>query len=327
VALARSFAADEKSVVNLLSVGGVQQVLLEVRVAEMNRDTFKRLGFNWSIQSGSDLFYTFLGGLSSLDGSGSLTLSDDVTAALSVSGGDTTVDGIIDALRKNGLVKILAEPNLVCLSGQTADFLAGGEIPVPVPQGLGTVAIEYKPFGVGLTFTPTVLSGNRINLKVQPEVSELDDSRAVEISDVTVPAIETRRASTVVELGDGQSFAIAGLIKDNLRENISKIPLLGEIPVLGTLFRSQDFQKNRSELVIIVTPHLAKPTNMAEQTLPTDGFKEPDWFEFYLLGMDESRDSHAGQPKAASAAAKVPPAADRGGFDGSYGPVVPGEGR
>ncbi|MGE4557344.1 MAG: type II and III secretion system protein family protein [Desulfovibrionaceae bacterium] len=327
VALAQSFTTGENSVVNLLAVGGVHQVLLEVRVAEMNRDTFKRLGFNWSIQSGSDLFYTFLGGLSSLDGSGSLTLSDDVTAALSVSGGDTTVDGIIDALRKNGLVKILAEPNLVCLSGQTADFLAGGEIPVPVPQGLGTVAIEYKPFGVGLTFTPTVLAGNRINLKVQPEVSELDDSRAVEISDVTVPAIETRRASTVVELGDGQSFAIAGLIKDNVRENISKIPLLGEIPVLGALFRSQDFQKNRSELVIIVTPHLAKPTNMAEQTLPTDGFKEPDWFEFYLLGMDESRESHAGRPKAASAAEQVPAAADQGGFDGSYGPVIPGEGR
>jgi len=327
VALAQSFTTGENSVVNLLAVGGVHQVLLEVRVAEMNRDTFKRLGFNWSIQSGSDLFYTFLGGLSSLDGSGSLTLSDDVTAALSVSGGDTTVDGIIDALRKNGLVKILAEPNLVCLSGQTADFLAGGEIPVPVPQGLGTVAIEYKPFGVGLTFTPTVLAGNRINLKVQPEVSELDDSRAVEISDVTVPAIETRRASTVVELGDGQSFAIAGLIKDNVRENISKIPLLGEIPVLGALFRSQDFQKNRSELVIIVTPHLAKPTNMAEQTLPTDGFKEPDWFEFYLLGMDESRESHAGRPKAASAAERAPAAADQGGFDGSYGPVVPGEGR
>ncbi len=131
-----------------------------------------------------------------------------------------------------------------------------------------------------------------------------------------------------MELASGQTFAIAGLIKDNLRENISKMPFLGEIPVLGTLFRSQEFQKNQSELVILVTPHLAKQANMAEQALPTDGFQEPDWFEYYLLGMDESSDSHAGRPKAqASAAAPAPtPAGDESGFDGSYGPVVPGEG-
>jgi pilus assembly protein CpaC len=329
VSLAQNFAAEEEGVVNLLSVGGVHQIMLEVRVAEMTRDTFKRLGFNWRIQSGGDIFYTFLGGLTGMGAVGdALSISDDVTGSLSVNRGRSTVDGFIDALRKNGLIKILAEPNLVCLSGQTAEFLAGGEIPIPVPQGLGTVAIEYKPFGVGLTFTPTVISGKRINLKVQPEVSDLDDTRAVEIADMTIPAIETRRASTTVELAGGQTFAIAGLIKDNLRENISKFPFLGEVPVLGTLFRSQEFKKNRSELVILVTPHLAKPANMAEQTVPGENFQEPDWFEYYLLGMEEGRGS--GKPRNTAEArpsSHGAPEAQDGGFDGAYGPMLPGEGK
>jgi pilus assembly protein CpaC len=176
---------------------------------------------------------------------------------------------------------------LVAVSGQEAAFLAGGEFPIPVPQAFGVVTIQFKKFGVGLTFTPNVLSDNHISMTVAPEVSELDFTNAIRTQGFVIPAITTRRASTVIELGDGQSFAIGGLLRDNVRETVRKVPGLGNLPILGALFRSSAFQKDETELLIIVTPHLVKPLDTSTQALPTDFFVEPNDFEFYLLGFAE----------------------------------------
>jgi pilus assembly protein CpaC len=292
LALAASYAPENK-INNMLQVAGVQQVMLEVRVAEMARSLAKQLGVNLNYARGGDFGITTLGGLTQVvnpqdamlaAGPVGLLVSPAINSLFRFHSGSASWTGFIDALKEDGLAKVLAEPTLIAQSGQTASFLAGGEFPVPVPQGLGTVAIEYKPFGVGLAFTPTVLS-DKINIKVAPEVSELDFSTAVRFSGFVVPGLTTRRASTTVELGDGQSFAIAGLLRDSARETISKYPLIGDIPILGSLFRSKSFQKNETELIIIVTPHLVKPLNMAEQTLPTDYYVEPDDAEFYLWGV------------------------------------------
>ena len=294
IALARSFVPEDK-INNLIEVGGVHQVMLEVRIAEMSRSTTKRLGINFNYVNGNDFGVSLLGGLSQLvDPTESnlgtpapfaLNVSPAVNALFRFSSGNSTWTGLIDALKEDGLVKILAEPTLIALSGQTANFLAGGEFPVPVPQGLGTVAIEYKNFGVGLNFTPTVLSEDVISIKVAPDVSELDFSTAVKFSGFVVPGVTTRRASTTIELADGQSFAIAGILQETARENVDKYPVLGDIPVLGALFSSKAYQNNETELVILVTPHIVKPLNMAEQTLPTDFYIEPDDAEFYLWGI------------------------------------------
>ena len=309
-ALARSYAPKGK-INNLIEVGGVHQVMLEVRIAEMSRSTTKRLGINFSWVNGNDFGVSLLGGLSSFaaDGVGASIGSSAVNALFRFSSGNSTWTGLIDALKEDGLVKVLAEPTLIALSGQSANFLAGGDFPIPVPQGLGTVAIEYKTFGVGLNFTPTVLSEDVINIKVAPEVSELDFSTAVQFSGFVVPGITTRQASTTVELADGQSFAIAGLLRDSVKEQVSKFPLLGDIPILGALFRSSSFLKNETELIIIVTPHLVKPLNMAKQTLPTDFYIEPSDAEFYLEGRMEGREN--GQP------------AVRGKLDGDFGHTMP----
>ncbi|MCD4812061.1 type II and III secretion system protein family protein, partial [bacterium] len=215
-----------------------------------------------------------------------LLVSPAVNSLFTFNKGSATWTGFVDALKEDGLVKILAEPTLIALSGQTAYFLAGGEYPVPIPSEDG-IAIHYKPFGVTLSFSPTVLNEDKISIKVAPEVSELDFSIALQVGGYTVPGLSTRRASTVVELADGQSFAIAGLLKETIRDSMSKFPLLGDIPVLGALFRSRAFQKNETELIIIVTPHLVKPLDPAKQTLPTDFYIEPDDTEIYILGLME----------------------------------------
>lgn len=191
-------------------------------------------------------------------------------------------------LEGNGLARVLAEPTLVALSGQSATFLAGGEIPIPIAQGLGTISVEYKPFGIGLTVSPTVLANDRIALKVAPEASELNYAQAVQLNGTIVPGISTRRADTTVELGDGESFVIGGLVSRQTASNIDKVPLLGDIPVLGTLFKSMEFQRDETELVIVVTPHLVQP--MARGTVTDDalpGHKEqddPGVWRSYLLG-------------------------------------------
>lgn len=314
LALAQSFAPKGK-VNNLIEVGGVHQVMLEVRIAEIARSTTKRLGVNFNWVDGDRFGISLLGGLSSLDSSTSgsafdLSISPSVNALFRFDSGSTTWTGIIDALKEDGLAKVLAEPTLIALSGQSANFLAGGEFPVPIPQGLGTTAIEYKKFGVGLNFTPTVLGSNRINIQVTPEVSELDFSTAVQFSGFVIPGLTTRTTTTTIELGDGQSFAIAGLLRENILESVHKFPLLGDIPILGALFRSQSFLKNETELVIVVTPRLVKPLDMAIQPLPTDFFIEPTDSEFYLQGLLEGRPNKAqGQLQ--------------GNLDGDFGHAIP----
>lgn len=318
-ALGIAEAYAPKKVTNLLQVGGVQQVMLEVRVAEMNRELIRRLGVNLGAVARDGFGVTALNQLTSLLGGGSVggsggvfssssALAQDVTSsltgALGFRTGSITWTGYIDALKEQNIVKVLAKPTLVALSGQEAAFLAGGEFPIPVPQAFGVLSIQFKKFGVGLTFSPTVLSNRHINITVAPEVSELDFSNALRVSGFTIPAITTRRASTVIELANGQSFAIGGLLRDNVRESVKKFPVLGDIPVLGALFRSSSFQKNETELVIIVTPHLVKPLDMTAQTLPTDYYVEPNDFEFFLMGYAE-KGGFGGRPNLMSPAAET----------------------
>lgn len=322
--LALAEAEAPEKVVNLLRVDGVQQVMLEVRVAEMTRTAMKRMGVNLFGTFSNFTFYSFLNKLSSASTLGSaVTLTDDVNGVVQWSSGSTSITGLFDALKSNGLIRTLAEPTLTCVSGESADFLVGGEVPIPVPQALGRIAIEFKPFGIGLAFTPTVLSSGLINLKVSPEVSDLDYSKKLSFAGYEVPAVTTRKASTTIDLADGQSFAIAGLISDQLKENSNRFPGLGDIPILGTLFRSTDFEKSKTELVIIVTAHLAKPLDMTKQTLPTDGFKEADDFEFYMMGLLEGKkDKPRTEPASAAPDTTPQPGTvvrPESGFDGEFG--------
>jgi len=290
LSLASAFAPEDK-IHNIAEVGGVHQVMLEVRVAEMQRSVGRNLGINFSYSRGNDFFASFLGGLTSLgdlvDTGSEILVSPAVNSIFQFTSGDSFWTFFLDMLKTEGLVKILAEPTLMALSGQTATFLVGGEFPIPVPQGDDSITIEYKEYGVGLNFTPTVMSKDKIGIQVSPNVSELDFTNAVQLGGVFAPALTTRKASTTIELGDGESFAIAGLLQDNVRNAVSKYPILGDIPVLGALFKSQQFQKNKTELVIIVTPHIVKPINQGNPRLPTDFFNEPDDAEFYLLGAME----------------------------------------
>jgi pilus assembly protein CpaC len=323
LALAGPYAPldEEKKpkIINLMEVAGVHQVMLEVRVSEMSRSLLRRLGFNFNYisSSGRTIGLNLLSKLTSLPAAGfpsaGINVSDSVNAIFRFLADGTTWTVFIDALKEEGLLKVLAEPTLITLSGKTANFLAGGEIPIPIPQSTGaggtTITIEYKPFGIGLNFTPTVLSNKKINMQVAPEVSELDFSNAITASGFVVPAITTRRVSTVIELADGQSFAIAGLLKEDIREIVSKFPVLGDIPVLGALFRSSSFKKNETELIVIVTAHLVKPLDMTKQTLPTDQYVEPNDFEFYLLGNLEGKGKRSNPTK--------------GGLEGDFGHILP----
>lgn len=318
VSLAKAYAPDGK-IQNLVEVGGVHQVMLEVRVCEMSRSLTKRLGINIFYNRGGEFAVSTLGGLADLVQPGSAefltpplgwTASPAVNSFIRFNSGSATWTALIDALEEDSLIKVLAEPTLITLSGQSANFLAGGEFPVPVPQGLGTAAIEYKPFGVGLAFTPVVLSKDKINIKVNPEVSNLDFSTAVQFQGFIVPGLRTRRASTSIELGDGQSFAIAGLLSNNVRTVVNKFPFLGEIPILGMLFQSKEFQREESELIIIVTPHLVKPLDHEKQTVPTDFYVEPNDAEFYLFGFLEGR-------------AKNNASVVSGNIDGEFGHSIP----
>jgi pilus assembly protein CpaC len=322
LSIAEAFAPKGK-IRNQVEVAGVQEVMLEVRVAEMSKRLTRELGFNIIYRNKEEFGIGLLNQIGTLAKTGSGNLPEAGAGVLSnffvspasnllfrFNRGSSSWTTLIDALRDDGMVKILAEPTLIALSGQSAQFLAGGEYPVPVPQGLGTVGIEYKKYGVELGFTPTVLSENKINIRVNPSVSELDYSTAVVIEGFVVPGLTTRSASTIVELADGQSFAIAGLLSESMRENVAKYPALGDIPILGQLFRSQNFRRNESELVIIVTPRLVKPLDPNKQTLPTDFFVESDDFEFYVLGMLEGR----GCPTSSNA---------KGQLDGDFGHAVP----
>jgi len=216
------------------------------------------------------------------------------------------------------LARILAEPTLITTSGQTANFLAGGEFPIPVEVD-DDLTIEYKAFGVALNFTPTVLNSGKISMALKPEVSELDYKNAIQLEGFVIPAITTRRLSTVIELADGQSFAVAGLLRDDIRETISKFPVLGDIPILGALFRSTAYQKNETELVVIVTPHLVKPLDITKQTLPTDQYVDPNDFEFYLLGKTEG----LAEPAAKTPGSVQSSGSGKGSLEGDFGHIAP----
>lgn len=266
--LAARAAGTPEAVVNQLSVVAPNQVNLRVRVAEISRSVQKQLGFDWSA-SGSIKSTTI-----------SLGASNPFAAAqntLGIAGniGAFSLSAALDALDDEGLIKILAEPNLTAMTGETASFLAGGEFPILVPDSDGRITIEYKQFGVSLAFTPTIIDDGRINLHVRPEVSQLSNTNAVTLQNFQVPAITTRRAETTVELGSGQSFAVAGLIQNNVTHDVSKVPGLADIPILGALFQSDNFQRDESELVILVTPYVVKPISKGKYSAPTDGFVPP----------------------------------------------------
>jgi pilus assembly protein CpaC len=305
---ARGGAATDKSpvgrvrVVNMLSVSAPQQVMLEVKIAEVSKTLLERLegGTTWKFNSGS--WATTL-------------LSNFITGTAGGMLEHRKSNGNLlraDAQKTDGLVRILAEPNVMAVSGQEGSFLAGGRIFIPVAQDNNKVSLEEKEFGVGLRFTPTVLAGGRINLRVAPEVSEVSRegigiTAAGFTGSAVLPLITTRRASTTVQLYDGQSFAIGGLIKNNLTTTMKGLPVLGEVPILGALFRSADYQQDRSELVFVVTVHLVKPL-APNYSLPTDKVPAPGRAEFLLLGKMEGKQA----PEAAGAAPAAAPGGTRG---------------
>lgn len=289
--------SDVSPVLNFMQVASSQQVMLRVRVGEVQRDALKQLGFDWStFGSPGNLFYQL--GIGSgverfiADSDGAFNIeSSAATRGYTRFGwtkGGTTVDTLIKSLESDGLFKLLAEPNLVAISGEEAEFLAGGEIPLPIPQpgsgGGSSITIEYKPFGVSVKFKPYVLTQNRLRIEVQPEVSALDSANAVLISGFSVPALTTRRARTTVELAPGESFMIAGLLKDEVRASVDQLPGVKELPVIGALFRSTEFQRNESELVIAVTPYIVDPLKNADIKLPTDNFVAPTQMDMLFYG-------------------------------------------
>jgi pilus assembly protein CpaC len=277
-----------KKIINLLGLGEVPQVLLEVKVAEVSKKLTDKLGVELGLAGSDGSFNYSL--LSSFLTGGALSIPAGSGGGISLTDGNDSLK--LEAEIKNGLIKVLAEPNIIAVSGQEGAFLAGGKIFIPVPQSsaLGsTITLEEREYGVGLKFLPTVLESGKINLRVTPEVSELalEGTTVRSGANVSVlPTISTRRASTTVQLMDGQTFAIGGLIKNNITETVKAFPVLGEIPILGALFRSSEFISDRSELMFIVTPRLVKPVS-APIALPTDRFVPPSRSEFLLEGRME----------------------------------------
>jgi pilus assembly protein CpaC len=308
-------------ITNLLAVKGSQQVMLSVRFAEVGRSVVKDLGLNTGVQLNSRTnTYAITSGDALLRGAIAATsFATGVTSAIRL--GNVTLNLLFDALEKKGAVKTLAEPNLIALSGDTASFLAGGEFPVPVAQagaagGAPTITIEYKAFGVALAFTPTVIGDDLINILVSPEVSRIDPNNSITLAGFQIPGLTTRRAKTTVELRDGESFAIAGLLQNDFQDTVRQFPLLADIPILGALLRSTDFQRNETELVIIVTPHLVKPSPPGALTTPADRFVLPSDLELFGFGRVES--SASGLPASTGTLNR----AGAGGVEGRYGHII-----
>jgi pilus assembly protein CpaC len=321
VMVARQFAPDP---INTVTVLQAQQVMLEVRFVEASRQAGRELGFQWnsfgqntlsnigSRTQANQLPITQLGSTfeQRLDRSSGLAGPNVVPTQLPISPivaagvlsgtapygfllgelnrAGLSIDVALNALEQKGLARSLAEPNLVALSGDTASFLAGGEFPIPVPGQLGAVTIDYKRYGVGLAFTPTVLHGSLINLKIEPEVSQLDTSHPVQVAGISVPPLIVRRASTTVELRDGQSFVIGGLLQNQSNTAQQQLPWLGDVPVLGALFRSAEYQKNETDLAIIVTPRLVRPIPPGTPVkTPLDNTLPANDIDFFLMGKSE----------------------------------------
>ncbi len=275
--LAMSFLKENQNIVNLLDTSGGDQVMLKVKIAEVSRSELKRFGislesllntgnFLFGIGTGRDVFDATAGTFT--------RTALDNSLFTQVNTGSVSINGVIDALEDDGLITVLAEPNLTTKSGVKASFLAGGEFPIPVVGQDNSVTIEFRPFGVSLDFTPIVMSENKISLAVAPEVSAISTNNAVEANGFVIPSITTRRVSTTVELGSGESFAIAGLMRADGSNDIEKVPGLGDIPVLGNLFRSSEFRNDQTELVIIVTPYIVNAVkDIKKLKTPLDGYK------------------------------------------------------
>ncbi len=262
-------------VANGISVGQSQQVLLEVRFLEASRSAVKEIGFGSTIDARDAVLSTSSGTVSGLV---------EKSLALFTNVGGENIDVRLRALEEKGVVRTLAEPNLVALSGDTASFLAGGEFPIPVSSKDGEITVEFKKFGVSLDFTPTVLGNGLVNLRVRPEVSSIDRANGIRAASIEIPGISVRRADTRVELHDGQAFAVAGLLQNDYSNDVRQTPWLGNVPVLGALFASKRYQRNESELVIIVTPRLVQPVAHPDQLAsPLDQLAEPSESEFFLL--------------------------------------------
>jgi len=335
--LVQAFVGKEANVITRLKMATPLQVNLHVKFAEVSRSLIRDIGTNLTSIDGSSGFQfgigqgttgtTFRpGSVTGVGNKPTITIADPsnpgkfiqvpasdiattaVGTTLGFAGKLAGLDllGALNLGEQVGLVSTLSEPNLTALSGETADFLAGGEYPIPISQGLGTTSIEYKRFGVSLSYTPTVLSNGRISMRVRPEVSELSSQGAVTINGFQVPALTVRRAETTVELGSGQSFMIAGLMSNNSQSTLKKMPGAGDLPILGSLFRSTHFQKGETELVIIVTPYLVNPVNANDIKLPTDGFKSPNVGQQLLGNMQTDGKSGGDRPKPTSAPQQNP---------------------
>jgi pilus assembly protein CpaC len=320
--LAERYAPERVS--NLMSVGGVQQVMMKVRFAEMQRTVSKQLSSSLALNG------TALGGDLGING-GTLTTNNSGGVANSLGGnipaiqqnsgailfgfntGSIQVGLLLEALERKGVVRFLAEPNLTALSGQEAKFLAGGEYPVPVSQDNGEISVEFKPFGIELSFIPRVVDGDLINLEMKAAVSDIDPNNGINVNGFQIDAFTRRETSSTVELRDGESFAVAGLIEDNFTDNSRQLPWIGDIPVLGALFRSADYQRSQTELVIIVTAHLVTPTRGEALALPTDRIKPPTERDLFLFGR-----TAAGARAPQGAVGEVA----KQDFNGSYGYVM-----
>lgn len=292
-AAAKSFTTDKQFVTNRLHVGEQTQVLLRVRIVEMSHTLTRDLGLNWQNLAGNIGSFASIG-LATQFPLADLTSGSTPPVVAAVAFKKTSVEAIVDALAQDQLVHILAEPNLTTVSGEPASFLVGGEFPVPVAQQQNTISVEFKQYGISLAFVPTVMSGDHISMHVRPEISQLTDQGAVQLtagnSSLVIPALQVRRADTTVELGSGQSFAIAGLLSDSVTHTGNAVPGLGEVPGIGALFRSDSFKRQETEIVILVTPYIVRPVSDAAALHdPAEGWTPPNDLERILLLRQSGR--------------------------------------
>ena len=294
LATIRGVIGDKEQVIDRLKIETATQVNIRVRVAEVSKQIDQRLGINWQalfssgniafgLATGRDFLVAGASGIGGLGSSIVLPSNGGGSYVGSYRNSNVSVDALIDALNQEGLARTLAEPNLTAISGQKASFLVGGEFPIPIAQGNDTVSVDFKQFGVALDFVPTVLSPDRMRLTVRPEVSELSDNGAVQSGSLRIPALTVRRVETTVELGSGQSLVIGGLLQENARDLLTKLPGLGDLPVIGSLFTSSSYQRNQTELVVIVTPYIVKPTAPDQLETPLGRLTPSGSFERLLL--------------------------------------------
>ncbi len=337
--LVKAFVGDKINVVTRLKMSTPLQISLHVKFAEVSRTLVREIGtnltsadqtsgFKFGVGQGRAFYPQYIPGaplgLGTVVSPGVTTVSPvtkGTTLALAGKLFGLDILSALDLGESVGLVTSLAEPNLTALSGETAEFLAGGEYPIPISQGLGVTTIEYKKYGVSLSYTPTVLANGRISIRVRPEVSELTSDGSITTGGVTVPALTVRRAETSIELGSGQSFMIAGLLRNTSQDAITKMPGAGDLPILGSLFRSTAYRKGETELVIVVTPYLVNPVDASEIKLPTDGFRTPTALQQIIGNLDNDGISGGERNKPSEKPGTLKPGPKIGLLDNSRSPA------